>query len=159
MNNRFGAGAAKGSGAAEAASADQLEKQNEAIVGSLQSKIAAMKNVCAWSHSCEPPPNLATRFIRAAPRRPLDTLPYSRSCHAYPCSWASWSGLCRWEVGSDWVCESLAARGREDCSLVCARMVVLALSQADLVSPMWCDRARFRSKGDQFLNAAPRAST
>ncbi|KAJ1490927.1 hypothetical protein T484DRAFT_1776226 [Baffinella frigidus] len=45
MNNRFGAGAAKGSGAAEAASADQLEKQNEAIVGSLQSKIAAMKNI------------------------------------------------------------------------------------------------------------------
>ena len=58
----------KGSSAAEAATADQLEKQNEAMVGSLQSKIAAMKNVGALSHSCEPPPNLATRFLRATTR-------------------------------------------------------------------------------------------
>lgn len=55
--NRFGGGAKAGAGTAEAASADQLEKQNEALVGSLQSKIAAMKNVGAQlpnlsAHAC-----------------------------------------------------------------------------------------------------------
>ena len=66
--NRSRPGAGKGSSAAEVATADQLEKQNEDMVGSLQSKIAAMKNVGALSHSCEPPPDLATRFLRATPR-------------------------------------------------------------------------------------------
>jgi len=41
----------RGSGAEEVASADQLEKQGGANIGSLQSKIAAMKNVGALSDS------------------------------------------------------------------------------------------------------------
>uniref|UniRef100_A0A6U4N492 t-SNARE coiled-coil homology domain-containing protein n=1 Tax=Hemiselmis andersenii TaxID=464988 RepID=A0A6U4N492_HEMAN len=41
---RGGTPAGKGAGAA-AASADVVEKQNEEILGSLQSKIAAMKNI------------------------------------------------------------------------------------------------------------------